>query len=160
MKISSLVLLLLPFVFGCATPPPVLCGPGPTFSLNVDRSQEVTPPVPAKQQAAKDAAVKTAAQAPAPARSASLPESTPSGAKRIKLYYAQPARRDSENCPSVTFVERDVILGASPAQTVMFELLEPERIGVELSEEFQLHPEQSTSALIFHHPQAGYFNAT
>ncbi|MEI2727746.1 MAG: methionine synthase [Candidatus Nanopelagicales bacterium] len=45
-------------------------------------------------------------------------------------------------------------------QTVMFELLEPERIGVELSEEFQLHPEQSTSALIFHHPQAGYFNAT
>ena len=45
-------------------------------------------------------------------------------------------------------------------QAVMFELLHPERIGVELSEEFQLHPEQSTSALIFHHPQAGYFNAT
>ena len=45
-------------------------------------------------------------------------------------------------------------------QAVMFELLRPERIGVELSEEFQLHPEQSTSALIFHHPQAGYFNAT
>lgn len=45
-------------------------------------------------------------------------------------------------------------------QAVMFDLLQPERIGVELSEEFQLHPEQSTSALIFHHPQAGYFNAT
>ena len=45
-------------------------------------------------------------------------------------------------------------------QTVMFDLLDPERIGVELSEEFQLHPEQSTSALVFHHPQAGYFNAT
>ena len=42
----------------------------------------------------------------------------------------------------------------------MFELLKPERIGVELSEEYQLHPEQSTSALIFHHPQASYFNAT
>jgi 5-methyltetrahydrofolate--homocysteine methyltransferase len=42
----------------------------------------------------------------------------------------------------------------------MFDLLQPERIGVELSEEFQLHPEQSTSALIFHHPQAGYFIAT
>lgn len=45
-------------------------------------------------------------------------------------------------------------------QTVLFDLLKPERIGVELSEEFQLHPEQSTSALTFHHPQAGYFNAT
>ena len=31
-------------------------------------------------------------------------------------------------------------------------------IGIELSEEFQLHPEQSTSALIVHHPQARYFN--
>ncbi len=36
-------------------------------------------------------------------------------------------------------------------------LLEPERIGVELSEEYQLHPEQSTDALIVHHPQAKYF---
>ncbi len=45
-------------------------------------------------------------------------------------------------------------------QTVMFELLDPNRIGVELSEEYQLHPEQSTSAIIFHHPQARYFNAT
>jgi 5-methyltetrahydrofolate--homocysteine methyltransferase len=38
-------------------------------------------------------------------------------------------------------------------------LLEPERIGVELSEELQLHPEQSTDALIVHHPEATYFNA-
>ena len=38
-------------------------------------------------------------------------------------------------------------------------LLEPERIGVELSEELQLHPEQSTDALIAHHPEAKYFNA-
>ncbi|MEV0276045.1 methionine synthase [Streptomyces sp. NPDC050610] len=38
-------------------------------------------------------------------------------------------------------------------------LLEPERIGVELSEEFQLHPEQSTDAIVIHHPQAKYFNA-
>ncbi|MEI6621236.1 MAG: methionine synthase [Actinomycetes bacterium] len=44
--------------------------------------------------------------------------------------------------------------------SVMVELLEPRRIGIELSQEFQLHPEQSTSALVFHHPQAGYFNAT
>ncbi|UPZ32290.1 methionine synthase [Streptomyces sp. LRE541] len=38
-------------------------------------------------------------------------------------------------------------------------LLEPERIGVHLSEEFQLHPEQSTDAIIIHHPEAKYFNA-
>ncbi|MFB7269420.1 methionine synthase [Streptomyces sp. NPDC056244] len=38
-------------------------------------------------------------------------------------------------------------------------LLEPERIGVQLSEEFQLHPEQSTDAIVIHHPEAKYFNA-
>jgi len=43
-------------------------------------------------------------------------------------------------------------------QTQLFELLGPERIDVELSEEFQLHPEQSTSAIIIHHPEAKYFN--
>ncbi|HEX9962035.1 MAG TPA: vitamin B12 dependent-methionine synthase activation domain-containing protein, partial [Pyrinomonadaceae bacterium] len=43
-------------------------------------------------------------------------------------------------------------------QTKIFELLQPERIDVELSEEFQLHPEQSTSAIIVHHPEAKYFN--
>jgi 5-methyltetrahydrofolate--homocysteine methyltransferase len=44
-------------------------------------------------------------------------------------------------------------------QVQLCSLLEPERIGVELSEEFQLHPEQSTSAIIVHHPEAKYFNA-
>jgi 5-methyltetrahydrofolate--homocysteine methyltransferase len=44
-------------------------------------------------------------------------------------------------------------------QTVIMDLLEPGRIGVELSEEFQLHPEQSTSAMIVHHPEASYYNA-
>ncbi|MGW2642977.1 methionine synthase [Streptomyces sp. NPDC001348] len=39
-------------------------------------------------------------------------------------------------------------------------LLRPERIGVTLSEEFQLHPEQSTDALILHHPEAVYFKTT
>lgn len=43
-------------------------------------------------------------------------------------------------------------------QSKIFELLQPERIDVELSEEFQLHPEQSTSAIIIHHPAAKYFN--
>jgi 5-methyltetrahydrofolate--homocysteine methyltransferase len=44
-------------------------------------------------------------------------------------------------------------------QTMIMDLLEPERIGVELSEEHQLHPEQSTSAIIVHHPEAKYFAA-
>ena len=37
-------------------------------------------------------------------------------------------------------------------------LLKPERVGVELSEELQLHPEQSTDAFVFHHPEAKYFS--
>jgi 5-methyltetrahydrofolate--homocysteine methyltransferase len=38
-------------------------------------------------------------------------------------------------------------------------LVEASRIGVELSEELQLHPEQSTDAVVVHHPEAKYFNA-
>jgi len=41
----------------------------------------------------------------------------------------------------------------------LVELLRPERIDVTLSEELQLHPEQSTDAIILHHPEAKYFNA-
>ncbi len=43
-------------------------------------------------------------------------------------------------------------------QVKIWPLLDPERIGVQLSEEFQLDPEQSTNALIAHHPEAKYFN--
>lgn len=43
-------------------------------------------------------------------------------------------------------------------QVKLCELLQPERIGVGLSEEFQLEPEQSTSAIVVHHPEAKYFN--
>jgi 5-methyltetrahydrofolate--homocysteine methyltransferase len=42
-------------------------------------------------------------------------------------------------------------------QRQVAELLRFERIGVTLSEEFQLHPEQSTSAIVVHHPEAKYF---
>jgi 5-methyltetrahydrofolate--homocysteine methyltransferase len=42
-------------------------------------------------------------------------------------------------------------------QQQLVRLLEPARIGVSLSEEFQLHPEQSTSAIVLHHPEAKYF---
>ncbi|MFJ5695614.1 methionine synthase [Arthrobacter sp. NPDC093125] len=37
------------------------------------------------------------------------------------------------------------------------ELLHPERMGVVLSDELMLHPEQSTDAFVFHHPEAKYF---
>ncbi|HEY3024543.1 MAG TPA: methionine synthase, partial [Pyrinomonadaceae bacterium] len=43
-------------------------------------------------------------------------------------------------------------------QAKLFELLDPSRIDVELTEEFQLEPEQSTSAIIVHHPEAKYFS--
>jgi 5-methyltetrahydrofolate--homocysteine methyltransferase len=43
-------------------------------------------------------------------------------------------------------------------QAKLFELLDPSRIDVELTDEFQLDPEQSTSAIIVHHPEAKYFS--
>jgi 5-methyltetrahydrofolate--homocysteine methyltransferase len=43
-------------------------------------------------------------------------------------------------------------------QVKLFELLQPQRIGLTLSEQFQLEPEQSTTAVIVHHSAAKYFN--
>ncbi len=43
-------------------------------------------------------------------------------------------------------------------QKLLFELLHPERIDVELTDEFHLVPEQSTTAIVVHHPEARYFN--
>ena len=43
-------------------------------------------------------------------------------------------------------------------QEKLFALLDPSRIDVALTEEFQLEPEQSTSAIIVHHAQAKYFS--
>jgi 5-methyltetrahydrofolate--homocysteine methyltransferase len=45
-------------------------------------------------------------------------------------------------------------------QEKLFQLVDPSQIGVELTDEFMLHPEQSTSAIVVHHPEAKYFNAT
>lgn len=42
-------------------------------------------------------------------------------------------------------------------QKILCDLLKPEEIGVSLTEEFMLVPEQSTSAIICHHPEAKYF---
>jgi 5-methyltetrahydrofolate--homocysteine methyltransferase len=39
----------------------------------------------------------------------------------------------------------------------LFDLLKPERIGVTMTDEFMLNPEQSTDAIIVHHPEAKYF---
>ncbi len=43
-------------------------------------------------------------------------------------------------------------------QDKLFRLLQPDRIGCTLTENWQIDPEQSTSALIVHHPAAKYFN--
>jgi 5-methyltetrahydrofolate--homocysteine methyltransferase len=40
---------------------------------------------------------------------------------------------------------------------MLLDLLGAQRIGITLSEEFQLDPEQSTSAIVCHHPSAKYF---
>ena len=44
-------------------------------------------------------------------------------------------------------------------QEKLFRLVDPGQIAVELTDEYMLHPEQSTSAIIVHHPEAKYFNA-
>ena len=44
-------------------------------------------------------------------------------------------------------------------QAKLFRLVDPRSIDVELTDEFMLHPEQSTSAIVLHHPEAKYFNA-
>ena len=43
-------------------------------------------------------------------------------------------------------------------QVPLLRLLGAERIGVSISDEWQLHPEQSTSAIVLHHPKAKYFS--
>lgn len=44
-------------------------------------------------------------------------------------------------------------------QEILFDLMKPEAIGVELTEGFMMEPEASVSAMVFAHPQAKYFNA-
>jgi len=39
----------------------------------------------------------------------------------------------------------------------LFDILKPEEFGIELSETFQIHPEQSTTALVVHHKEATYY---
>jgi 5-methyltetrahydrofolate--homocysteine methyltransferase len=44
-------------------------------------------------------------------------------------------------------------------QQILFRLLKPEQIGIELTEGYMMDPEASVSALVFHHPEAKYFKA-
>lgn len=41
---------------------------------------------------------------------------------------------------------------------IIFNLLRPEEFGIVLSETFQIHPEQSTTALVVHHKEATYYS--
>jgi 5-methyltetrahydrofolate--homocysteine methyltransferase len=43
-------------------------------------------------------------------------------------------------------------------QAPLFSLIDPTRVGITLSDQFQLEPEQSTTAIVMHHPKAKYFN--
>lgn len=72
-------------------------------------------------------------------------------AKDIKLLFSTKYRgcRYSFGYPACPNIED---------QRTLFELLRPEEFGIELTDEFMLVPEQSTSALICHHPEAKYFN--
>jgi 5-methyltetrahydrofolate--homocysteine methyltransferase len=45
-------------------------------------------------------------------------------------------------------------------QSQLFTLIDPTRVGITLSDQFQLEPEQSTTAIVMHHPQAKYFNVS
>ncbi|SHF13372.1 methionine synthase (B12-dependent) [Seinonella peptonophila] len=44
-------------------------------------------------------------------------------------------------------------------QEKLFGLIQPERIGIHLTEGFMMEPEASVSAMVFAHPQARYFSA-
>ena len=58
---------------------------------------------------------------------------------------------------SILLVSGDLDLCCAAADEAI--VLDAGRIGVEVSEGFQLHPEQSTTAIVCHHPQAKYFVA-
>jgi 5-methyltetrahydrofolate--homocysteine methyltransferase len=45
-------------------------------------------------------------------------------------------------------------------QLPLFGLIDPTRVGITLSDQFQLEPEQSTTAIVMHHPKAKYFNVS
>jgi 5-methyltetrahydrofolate--homocysteine methyltransferase len=82
---------------------------------------------------------------------------------RAELGFAQEDARDMEKLLSQGYHGSRYSFGypACPRledQEPIFKLLDAARIGVSLSDEFQIDPEQSTSAVIVHHPKAKYFS--
>ncbi|MBY0339406.1 MAG: methionine synthase [Acetobacteraceae bacterium] len=82
---------------------------------------------------------------------------------RAELGYAGEDERDIEKMLSQGYRGGRYSFGypACPRledQEPLLKLLGAERIGVEISDEWQLHPEQSTSAIVLHHPRAKYFS--
>ena len=81
---------------------------------------------------------------------------------RAELGFAGEDDRDMERMLSQSYRGSRYSFGypACPRledQAELLRLLRAERIGVSLSDEWQLHPEQSTSALVVLHPRAKYF---
>ena len=82
---------------------------------------------------------------------------------RAELGYAAEDERDIEKMLSQGYRGGRYSFGypACPRledQVPLLKLLDAERIGVSISDEWQLHPEQSTSAIVLHHPRAKYFS--
>jgi 5-methyltetrahydrofolate--homocysteine methyltransferase len=82
---------------------------------------------------------------------------------RAELGYAEHDDRDIEKMLSQGYRGGRYSFGypACPRledQEPLLKLLGAERIGVSISDEWQLHPEQSTSAIVLHHPRAKYFS--
>jgi 5-methyltetrahydrofolate--homocysteine methyltransferase len=82
---------------------------------------------------------------------------------RAELGYAGEDDRDMEKMLSQGYRGGRYSFGypACPRledQMPLLKLLGAERIGVSISDEWQLHPEQSTSAIVLHHPRAKYFS--
>ncbi|MFZ6762585.1 methionine synthase [Pseudoroseomonas sp. WGS1072] len=82
---------------------------------------------------------------------------------RAELGYAGEDDRDMEKMLAQSYRGGRYSFGypACPRledQAPLLRLLQAERIGVSVSDEWQLHPEQSTSAIVLHHPRAKYFS--
>ena len=81
----------------------------------------------------------------------------PSGAS------AATTRRRSASSSRGTIAAAATPSATRPARTSkirrgLFALIDPTAVGITLTEQFQLEPEQSTTAIVFHHPKAKYFN--
>lgn len=82
---------------------------------------------------------------------------------RAELGYAGEDDRDMEKMLSQGYRGGRYSFGypACPRledQAPLLKLLDSDRVGVSISDEWQLHPEQSTSAIVLHHPRAKYFS--